>query len=315
MYSRQKMKRFTLLLSALLLLSTWPITVSADKVHQILIVANTDYAPFQETINGFKKQLSPQLNITYRKLFLSRVEDKPAALSAAILEHQPDLIFALGTASTKLASHATSNIPIVSTMIMNNDWLDQMDNATGVSLGYPLTTQFEWIRNFFPRMKRIAILYNPEENEQVIQSARIIAPQTGFELLAVPVETPRQLPYALEQLENNIQIMLGIPDKVVFSPRTAQAVLLATFRNKVPLIGISDNWVESGALYALSWDYEDIGKQCATQSGKLLKGALIKQISIEYPRKVAYTINVKIAEHMNIEISDNLRKNAKHIFD
>ncbi len=298
-----------------LLFTMWPVTVSAEKAHSVLIVANAENATYQQTIKGFKAQLTSQLNVTYHELYLAKIENRPAALSASISEHQPDLIFALGTASTELASHATSNIPIVSTMIMNNDWLDQMDNATGVSLGYPLTTQFEWIRNFFPRMKKIAILYNPEENEQFIQSARIIAPQAGFELLAIPVETPRQLPYALEQLANNIQIMLGIPDKVVLSPRTAQAVLLATFRNKVPLIGISDNWVESGALYALSWDYEDIGKQCATQSGKLLKGALIQQISIEYPRKVAYTINVKIAEHMNIEISDNLRKNAKHVFD
>jgi putative ABC transport system substrate-binding protein len=99
------------------------------------------------------------------------------------------------------------------------------------------------------------------------------------------------------------------------SVNTAKEVLLASFRNKVPLIGVSDNWVKSGAFYALSWDYTDLGLQCADQAIKLLSGTPVRSIPPEHPRKVTYTINTKIAEHMNIDIPESLLKNAKMVFN
>jgi putative tryptophan/tyrosine transport system substrate-binding protein len=99
------------------------------------------------------------------------------------------------------------------------------------------------------------------------------------------------------------------------SVNTAQEVLLASFRNKVPLIGLSDNWVKSGAFYALSWDYEDLGRQCAVLAQKLLNGAPVSTVPPEQPRKVTYSINAKIAEHMNMEIPEGILKNAKMVFN
>ena len=302
---------FAALLYSLLLFAAYPVTVLAEKVQQVLIVANAEDAPYQKTIAEFKAQLTSQLNVSYRELFLSQIENK----SAAIRDHQPDLIFALGTASTELVKQHTSDIPIVSTMAIKNNLIEQTDNITGVGILYPLTTQFQWIKRFFPTKTKVAILYNPQENEQTIKSARGIAQQTGLELFAIPVESPRHLPFALEQLANNIDVLLAIPDEIAMSSKTVKAVLLASFRNKVPFVGLSDSWVKSGALYALSWDYHDLGQQCAIQSAKLLNGALIQQIPMEYPREVTYTINEKIADHMNIRIPDNIRQTSKTIFN
>ncbi|GJL76712.1 ABC transporter substrate-binding protein [Nitrosomonas sp.] len=290
---------------------TSSITVLAEKVQQVLIVANTNDMPYQETIEGFKAQLMSQLNVSYNELFLSQTENQ----SSAIRDQKPDLIFALGSASTQLAKISTSDVPIVSTMTMKNDFFEQGDNITGVSLVYPLTTQFQWIKKFFPTKTKIAILYNPKENEKIVEAAGKIAQQFGLELYSIPVESPRHLPLALEQLAKNIEVLLAIPDEIAMSSKTVKAVLLATFRNKVPFVGLSDSWVKSGALYALSWDYHDLGQQCANQSAKLLKGVAIQQIPMEYPKEVAYTVNEKIAEHMNIRIPDDLRQKAKMIFN
>jgi len=311
----REVRVLSIFLSSLLLFAAHPVTVHAEKVQQVLIVANAEDTPYQKTIEGFKAHLMSQLNVSYHELFLSRVEDKSATLSTSIRDHQPNLIFALGAASIKLANQHTSDIPIVSTMTIKDDLFEQADNITGVSLVYPLTTQFQWIKNFFSTRTKVAILYNPQENEQTVKSAREIAQQAGLELFAIPVESPRHLPFALEQLAKNIDVLLAIPDEIAMSSKTVQAVLLASFRNKVPFIGLSDSWVKSGALYALSWDYHDLGQQCAIQSAKLLNGALMQQIPMEYPRKVSYTINEKIADHMNIRIPDNLRQKAKKIFN
>ena len=299
----------------LILFSMSPFTMSVTKAAQILIIANTDKGPYQQAIQGFKQHLSSQLSADYSNLYLSQNKNKQEKVATAIFDIHPDLIFALGGASTKLALQNTSSIPIVSTMVLKESLLQQANNITGVSLSYPFTTQFQWLKKFFPEKSKVAILYNSEQNEQSIKKAKKFSKQAGLELFTIIVESPKRLPYALEHLKKNIEVVLAIPDKVVMSSKTAKAVLLASFRNRVPLIGLSDNWVKSGALYALSWDYTALGQQSAIQAGKIFKGVPVQQIPSEYPRKVAYSINAKTASHMNVEIADNLLKNAKKTFN
>jgi len=305
---------FKLFLLAHLNLSMCPNSVLAEKVLNILIIANSSEEPYQQAIAGFKEQLSKTQKIKATEIFVSQTSDLDKALALEIRENKPDLIYSLGGESTESAINNTSTIPIVSTMILKR-FSKEVTNMTGVYLNYPLTTQFRWLKKFFFEQRKVAIFFNEEENGAIIQEAKKIADQEGLELVAIPVQSPKELPYALEQLRNNIEIIMAIPDEVAMSPKTAKEVLLASFRNRVPLIGLSDNWVKSGALYALSWDYDDLGRQCAIQSDKLTKGVSIQNVPIEYPRKITYSINTKIAEHLNMDISSALLKNAKLIFN
>lgn len=284
----------------------------AEKTASILVVTGSNDEPFQQAIEGFKEQISVADKINYTELSLQQAERKS---SQELESMKIDLIYALGGEASKWASDTTKKIPIVATLVLKNDVFNNSANMTGVSLSYPLSTQFEWVKKFFPQQKTIAILYNPTENEGTIQTAKQLSQRGGFNLIAIPVESPKKLPYALEQLANNVEILLAIPDETVMSVATAKEVLLASFRNKVPLVGLSDNWVKSGALYALSWDYVDLGKQCADMANKLLHGSPIKNIRPENPRKVTYTINAKIAEHMNLEIPNDLLNNARSVFN
>jgi putative ABC transport system substrate-binding protein len=298
-----------------LIFSVWPRTIKAGKAFRILIVATSHEEPYRLAIEGFKSQLSASYPIDFTEIYHNETANTGAALEKSIKTQKPDLIFSLGGEATDTALKTTSSIPIVATMILKNAYFKQAQNVTGVYLNYPLSIQFQWLKKFFPDQKKIAIFFNHEENANTIQEALKLAKQQGLELMPIAVESPKELPSALDRLKNNVEVLLAIPDEVAMSAKTVKEVLLASFRNRVPLIGLSDNWVKSGALYALSWDYEDLGRQCALQSDKLLKGANVQSIPLEYPRKTAYSINVKIAEHMNMDISDTLLKQAKFIFD
>jgi putative tryptophan/tyrosine transport system substrate-binding protein len=300
------------LITAFIVLCVWSTALFAQKSSHILIVANSNDTPHQEAIQGFKGQFSAQANLKFTELLVSQT--KPPDLME-IDKIKPDVVFSLGNEATKWASQQTSRIPIVATMVLKDDAFKQAGNITGVSLSYPLRTQIQWLKKFFPQQKSVAILFNPSENAVTVQEAKQISEQNGLNFVAIPVGGPKELPFALEQLSHNIEVLLAIPDETVMSVNTAKEVLLASFRNKVPLIGLSDNWVKSGAFYALSWDYEDLGKQSAALAQKLLNGVSLSTISPEYPRKVTYTINAKIAEHMNMEIPEGLLKNAKVVFN
>jgi putative ABC transport system substrate-binding protein len=301
-----------ILIALIFSICLWANPVFAEKTSHILIIANSNDTPLQEAINGFKQQITARGNIKFTEMLLPQTQ-APAVRQVDSIK--PDLIYALGVDAAKWASLQTSSIPIVATMVLKEDVFRQAPNITGVSLGYSLQTQFQWLKKFFPQQKAVAVLFNPAENAATVLEAQKAGLQNGFNLVAIPVESPKQLPFALEQLANNIEILLAIPDETVMSVNTAKEVLLASFRNKVPFIGLSDNWVKSGAFYALSWDYADLGQQSAELALKILNGASIKTISPEHPRKVTYTINAKIAEHMKMDIPEAILKNAKIVFN
>lgn len=309
---RHSKYRYSRLLIAVVLSCAFLDPAFAQKTVSILVVTSSNDEPFRQAVAGFKEQIAISDKINYTEYSMQQAQGK----SDRELEGMKlDLIYALGGEASRWAVDITKKIPIVATLVLSSNVFTDSANMTGVSLNYPLSTQFEWLKKFFPQQKTVAILYNPTENAGTIETARQLSQKGGFSLIAIPVESPKKLPYALEQLANNIEILLAIPDETVMSVATAKEVLLASFRNKVPLVGLSDNWVKSGALYALSWDYPDLGKQCADMAKKLLSGTPVKNVRPEFPRKVAYTINAKIAEHMNLEIPDDLLNNARSVFN
>ncbi len=301
-----------LLIIMLLLFCINSSPVLAGKTNPILVISNSNEEPYLKAVIGFKALFSGQANISFTELTLAEAQ----LLSEEEIERiKPELIYALGTATTKWAIQKTPSIPIVATLMVNDDLFRQANNITGVSLSYSLKTQFQWLKKFFPLKKSVAILFNPIENTATIKEAKEISQQTGFNMAAIPVESAKDLPFALDQIANNVELLFAIHDETVMTINTIKEVLLTSFRNKVPLIGLSDNWVKSGAFYALSWDYNDLGKQCAAQAQKLLSGSPVGAVLPEHPRKVTYSINAKIAEQMNMEVPEDLLNNAKIVFN
>ena len=134
-------------------------------------------------------------------------------------------------------------------------------------------------------------------------------------MVAREVESPEALPEAMKSLAKRIDVLWGIVDAVVLSPETAQAVLLFSFRNDIPFVGLSAAWAKAGAIYALDWDYEDVGKQCGELALKVLNGARAGGIAPVFPRKLTYALNLKTVRHMKVRIPDSLVRGAVQVFD
>jgi putative ABC transport system substrate-binding protein len=132
--------------------------------------------------------------------------------------------------------------------------------------------------------------------------------------VAAPVDTPKELPAALKNLLRNIDILWALPDRMVLAPQSAKEILLTSFRSRIPVIGASAPWVKGGALYALDWDYVDLGAQNAAMALKIIKGEPINSIPAAEPRAVAYTLNTKTAKHMKLDMPDKITRGAKHVY-
>jgi putative ABC transport system substrate-binding protein len=105
-----------------------------------------------------------------------------------------------------------------------------------------------------------------------------------------------------------------VVDELVLTPQTAKHILLFSFQNRIPFVGLSTAWVKAGAVYALDWDYTDLGMQCGEMALKVLQGTAINTLPPVIPRKVVYALNQKTARHMKIEIAETLVHGAREVF-
>lgn len=289
---------------------------SAVAVNQasILVVISHNSAPYTEMEQSFKQHLLEQkAQVTYIDIPLDGQHGIPSSLKDKILGNRIALAYCLGAVAYKTAQSEIQDVPTVAGLIVGGDEVVRSGNSTGVILEFPVETQLEWLKRILPHHRTIGVIYNEHENKGRVERARAAARRFSIEIEAVGVQSPRELPAALEAIMRRVDVLWGLPDAVVLSPQTAKAVLLASFQNRVPLVGISGAWVKAGALFALDWDYQDMGVQTAEMALAILRGNSVTHVPVSTPRKIGYVLNLKTAEHMKINLPSELIAGAVQV--
>jgi putative ABC transport system substrate-binding protein len=268
----------------------------AQERPRIAIVSLDDAEPHRRVASGFRGALTragPDAEIL-------------EARTIAELEQtgELDLVFTVGSKATDAAVADPRRLKVVAALIVGDAEIrGHRADATAVMMEFAFRTQLARLKAILPNAKRVGIVYREAENAGRVAVAELEAPRHGLEVVAVPVESARQLPDALAKLSRSgVDVILGIPDPAVLRPETAQQLLLFSFRNRIPFVGPSAAWVKAGALYSLDWDYEDVGAQSADLARRILEGAAVDQLPPEHPRKAVLTVNGKTVRHMRLDL-------------
>ncbi|MEW6068632.1 MAG: ABC transporter substrate-binding protein [Nitrospirota bacterium] len=290
-------------------------TIVEARDVRIIVLKSYEAQPYNEALAGFEQYLREQKIKPHYKIYpLEGDVTKVEQTIQEIKKGKVDLIVTIGSLATDTMIKKIIDIPIVACLVLSSENLKNAFNATGVSLEFPLEIQFETLRRFLPKAKTIGVIYNPEENEKKIKEAATVARKMGLRLEGQKVSAPQDVPAALENLSRRADVIWGVPDDLVLSPQLAKHILLFSFRNNIPFVGLSSAWVKAGALYSLDWDYSDIGSQCGEIAIEIIKGVSPRNIPPASPRMVMYSLNLKTAQHMKIIISEDFIHKAKYTF-
>ena len=291
-------------------------TARGDEHKSIVVVTSRDGDPYQSVVAGIRDSLAGHgggVLVTVRSLE-SSAREATEALSVARAKKGGAPLITVGSAATRAALEAEGQAPVIACMIVNAKGLKGTSNATGVVLEFPVETQLRWMKRFVPKGQSIGVLYNPEENREQIVAAERAARRLGLRLVARKIDRPQALPDALKSLAREADVLWGVTDQLVLAPQTAEAILLFSFRNRIPFAGLSASWVRAGALYALDRDYVDLGAQCGEMAREVLNGKRAGSLPPAAPRKVTYALNLRTAEHLKIEFPRELIEGAEHVF-
>jgi len=221
---------------------------------------------------------------------------------------------------TQEISERIKNKPIIFSAVLNPEtsgFVKSKNNPggmiTGASLDIPPNIQYKYFKRVISDLKKVGVLYS-DETANLIPPAKVVASGLGLELIAVKIDSEKDIPGALEKLQRTTDGIWSVADKKIFSPRSTRFILLNTLRNGIPFMGFSRNLVESGALFALDFDYKDIGRQTGKIALNVLSGGNPARIKVEVPGIIWFHYNEKTAKHINVDVPEDLVAIAKEVY-
>jgi putative ABC transport system substrate-binding protein len=282
---------------------------------RVLVLVSHNAAPYEQALAGLQQSLRQQrVDAVVDVVPLAGDAGKAVRALQEAKRSRTRAVVALGTLALEAATQPGVDVPVVAGLVLNASDLRRAPHVTGVTLEFPVEVQLQWLRRFFPTARAVGVLYNPAENRQRVAAAARVADGVGLRLEAQEVGTPRELPAALESLGNRVDVLWGLVDSIVLTPETAKQILLFSFRNRIPVVGPSATWARAGALYALEWDYQDLGAQCAEILVRVLQGASPSALPVSAPRRALHVVNQRAVAHMRRDIPEALIREARELY-
>lgn len=303
------MRRGLLLLTLLLTVQSAALSAS----DRIVVVMSHGSAPYQQTLSGFREQLDRQgVRAQVDVIEMSTDTAQPSTLSKV---PSATMVLTLGARATRETIRLYPDTKLIATMILGASDIVGATNAGAVVLEFPLATQLQWLQNILPRHKTVGVLFDAEKSRARIDETQRVATQLGLRLHAEAIATPQEIPDALTRLAKHADVLWGLPDPMVLNAQTAETILLFCMRNRIAFMAPSEVWVKAGALFALDRDYTDLGAQAAELTAQVVRGAAPKSLPIATPRKVAYTVNLKAARHLRIDLDPKFIHGARQGYE
>ena len=117
----------------------------------------------------------------------------------------------------------------------------------------------------------------------------------------------------LEKLSIKVDALWLLPDRTVMTPQSFEYMLLTSYRKHIPLIAISEKYVQQGALMTLKIDYQKMGRQAGRIAEQILNSSIRKKRITLFARGSKLVINMKTAEKLGIKVPPSILEEASVI--
>lgn len=279
------------LIACLWIWASLPVTGFADHLH-VLLVLSDNTAPYQ----SFSKTFSQNLPATIRVSVLQRVDDFTDSSQSA------DVIVAVGTKASVLVA-ARSNAPLLAALLPKSSYEELLTrprrsrSISAIYLDQPWERQAELIHAMLPDRRVVGLLYTTGARIDLTMLSRELA-RHDLSLNAQLLTAPQALSARLDNLLDGSDVLLAIPDNAIYSSNNIRNILLTTYQKGVPLIGLSQSYVNAGALCAVFSTPEQIAAQA---SETILTYAQTHQLpDAQYPALYTLAVNQEVARTLSV---------------
>jgi putative ABC transport system substrate-binding protein len=276
--------------------------------HDALVIGvlSRDSPPYREAVRGVSEVLSRFPGAEPRIVTL---DEGTMMMAAGTIPMPGGTVIAFGQRAGELFPVTTHPSQITCMML-------EASGKSGILLQHRAEARLQRMRRLLPQASTVGLLV--AEGEPVsgdVRDFQAAARRGGMDVFVHAIDFRRPLRPQLDPLADHIDVLMATYDLRIHSVENAQHILLFSWRNRIPVIGVSEAWSRAGALMSFDWDYADIGRQCGELAARLPHGRGFSTPVVERVRRVAYSVNLQAARHFLINIPAELLQGARNRYN
>lgn len=221
-----------------------------------------------------------------------------------------DIVLAIATPSAQSLATVSTKTPVLFTAVtdpLSADLVETIEKPggllTGTSDQAPIDKQVELLGQAVPNAKTVGILYTTSERNSEVQvdQAKDLLEKAGYKVVVKGITSSNEVQDAATSLMKGVDAVFVPTDNTVAS--TMSMIGELSIEYKVPVIGGSTDMVDEGGLLTYGTNYEALGRQTAKMAIKIIEGAKVQDIAVEYPETVSLHVNEEMAKQLEIDVS------------
>ena len=313
--------------------AAWPLAVRAQQRPMPVIgfLHSASPGPFARAVDAFRQGLSETgyvegQNVAIEYRWAEGQYDRLPALAADLAGRQVSVIVAVaGNAPALAAKAATTSIPIV--FVSGGDPVSAGlvaslnrpgGNVTGVSwIATALVPkQLELLRRSVGNVALIGALVNPSYPDHDLQLRELQqgADAIGQEIKIVQAASAHDIDTAFVSLVQMSANALIVANDPFFVNRRDQIVALAA-KHRMPAMYFSREFVTGGGLLSYGASLVEAARQGGIYAGKILRGEKAADLPVMQSTKFEFTVNLKTAKVLSLEIPPTVLALADEVIE
>jgi putative ABC transport system substrate-binding protein len=173
------------------------------------------------------------------------------------------------------------------------------------------------MHELLPKAVRIAVLINPANAATTGATSKAlteVAPSLGLELLFFRASTPAEIDAAFAAIAGaRADALFVAPDAFFTSRRTQFAALTA--RDRLPASTFSSEMAAAGLVMSYGTNLADMFRQAGVYTGSILKGAKPSELPVLQSTRFEFTINLKVARLLGVDVPATLLARADDVIE
>ncbi|RDH84436.1 MAG: hypothetical protein DIZ80_02865 [endosymbiont of Galathealinum brachiosum] len=279
-------------------------TYASTEDKKILIVYQKAHGFSQQLIDYIQEDVSAK-GFQVNHLIIKPQLETGRLNRIKINQHQ--LLISIGSNTTKKLLEAEINKPILSALVPRHianslkEAYPEKKNWSSLLIDQPVERQFHLISAIFGPHKNTGILVGPytDDLKKALTKASTKLEQ---HIQTDKIESSDQLSASLKALSYSVDLLLTLPDPVIYNKSTIRGILLLAYRNKLPIIGFSQAYVKAGAIAAIYSKPEQVSNQLTNIIEYFFTKHSFEQ-PVYYPEKFSVALNKNIARSLGIKLA------------
>lgn len=277
-----------------------PQTTEHDQTNSVLIINSDSSVPRYEIAEAAFLTTLQHPNVVRINL---QDDQLPVETVLDVLQQQsPKVIYCIGAKALGAVQYVAPDTSVVYSSVLSWRQFLNQPKYYGVTSEIATAAQLAWFKHFFPKMKRIGVLYS-NANQDLVREASQSAQQLELTLEYEKINIDSARTEQIKQLLSKVDALWILPDPIVLESqeRTKQLFELADKEN-VAVLGYHPVFMEFGATLSINADLATTGRQAA-----LIVQSIIEQqqqtSSIQFPAGSNISLNLRKVQDYQLQLN------------